>query len=89
MSFPFCNRSKNARLGRWWLGLVLLSALALSGCAHWGHRNEGTHDDVLRRDELSEPARQVRVKGSPTRGKKTADDPWMSDEANQVYHNMD
>jgi hypothetical protein len=89
MYFLFYVRNKNARLGRWWLGLSLLSALALSGCAHWGHRNEGTHDDVLRRSELSEPARQVRATSSPVRGKKTADDPWMSDEANQVYHNMD
>lgn len=81
--------SKRLWLGRWWLGLFLLSALAVSGCKQLGLHDEGPHDDGLRRNDLALPARQVRAKENPDKEKKSADDIFMSDEAQRVYHDMD
>ncbi len=82
--------SKKLRLGRWWLGLFLLSALAFSGCKQFGLHDEGPPDDGLRRNDLALPARQLRAKENPDKDKKSTDDLFfMSDEAQRVYHDMD
>ena len=80
---------KKLRLGRWWLGLFLLSALAFSGCKQFGSHDEGLHDDGLRRNDLTLPARQVRAKDNQDKAKKSPDDVFMSDEAQHVYHDLD
>jgi hypothetical protein len=81
--------SKKLRLARWWLGLFLLSALALSGCKQFGLHDESPPDDRLRRNDLALPARQLRAKENPDKDKKSTDDIFMSDEAQRVYHDMD
>jgi hypothetical protein len=65
---------------------LLLLAFGLSGCKDLGTRDEG-----LRHDELSEPARQVRARENLGTEKpaKTADDPWMSDKAQKISHDLE
>ena len=89
MSFLVHFGSKRLRPGRWWLGLFLLSTLAFSGCKQLGFHDESPSDDRLRRNDLALPARQVRAKENQDKGKKSPDDLFMSDEAQQVYHDMD
>ena len=84
MSFLFHLCSNKLRLGRWWLGLFLASALVFTGCKQMGANDYGPHDDGLRRNDLALPARQLRAKEAPDTAKKPADDPWMSDEAQRV-----
>jgi len=80
---------KKPRFGRWRLGLFLVAVLAFSGCKQWGLHGEASHDAGLRRDDLSEPARQLRAKENPDKDKKPADDPWMSSEAQRISRNLD
>jgi hypothetical protein len=89
MTFPFHTCSKKLHAGRWWLGIFLASALAFPGCKQMGLHDDAVHDDVLRRNDLALPARKVRAVESPVKGKKSPDDIFMSDEAQQVYHDMD
>ena len=89
MNLRFHVCSKKLRAGRWWLGLLLLSALAFSGCKQLGLHDESPHDDGLRRNDLALPARQARVKERLDNGKKSPDDAWMSEDAQRVYHDLD
>ena len=65
MTFLFHRCDKKPRLGRWWLGLLLVWALGLSGCKAWRD-----HDEGLRRNDLAEPARQIRAKTEANKDKK-------------------
>jgi hypothetical protein len=67
-----------------WLGLFLAATLGLAGCRQWR-----THDDGLRRNDLSAPARQVRAHEDLGKAKKPADDPWMSPEAQRISRDLD
>jgi hypothetical protein len=80
-----------AELGasRWALGLCLASVLALAGCKQLGPRDDAPHDGGLRRNDLAEPARQLRSSDNPDKDKKPANDPLMSSEAQKVYHDLD
>jgi hypothetical protein len=89
MTFLFHDRSKKVGAGRWWLGLFMASALAFPGCKQLGLHDESPHNDALRRNDLALPARQVRIKERLDNRKKSADDAWMSDEAQGVYHDLD
>ena len=85
MTFPFLGGGKNPRFGGWWLGLVLLCPLLLLGCKTWRDR-----DDGLRRNDLAEPARQLRTKTEAIKDKdaKAADDPWMSEKAQKISRDL-
>ena len=85
MTFLFHSCDKQARFGRWWLGMLLMSALGLSGC-----KTLGDHEDGLRRNDLAEPARQVRSKAESGKDKdqKEPDDPWMSKEAQKISRDL-
>ena len=88
MSLLFHFRGKKLRVGCWWLGLLLAAALSFPGCKHLGAQDDVAQGDGLRRSDLALPARQARAKeGGPA--KKSADDAWMSDEAQSVYHDLD
>ena len=77
--------SRQWRGGRLWLGMILASALGFSGC-----QNLAPHDEGLRRYNLSATACQARSNESPGRdnGSKPADDPWMSEEAQEVCRHL-
>lgn len=78
------------KLVRWPALPLMLLALGLSGC----HNMDG-NKETLRKNDLSEPARQVRAKESSdkdidkARASKGTDDFMMSREAKNIYHNMD
>jgi len=80
----FHTDDKQPRFGGRWFGLLLVAVLGLSGCKQWG-----LHDEALRRNDLSEPARQIRAKENPDKDKKAAADPWMSEEAQRISRNLD
>jgi hypothetical protein len=65
--------------------MLLMSALGLSGC-----KTLGDHEDGLRRNDLAEPARQVRSKAESGKDKdqKEPDDPWMSKEAQKISRDL-
>jgi hypothetical protein len=85
MAFLFHGREKKPRFGRWCFGLLIVSALGLSGCKHWGAREE-----TLRESDLAGPARQVRSKSELTKDQKSSDsDDWlMSDRAKNISRNL-
>jgi len=89
MIFLFHSGDKKPRFGRWWLGLLLVSVLGFSSCKQWGLHDEGVRDEGLRRNDLSAPARQIRAKENPDKDKRPANDPWMSQEAQKIYRDMD
>ncbi len=89
MSLLFHVRSKKLPVGRWCLGLLLASALALPGCKRLGLHDRSPQYDGLRRNDLALPARQARTVQHLDKGKKAPDDAWMSDEAQRVYHDLD
>jgi hypothetical protein len=72
-----------------WLGLLLVAVLGVSGCKQWGLHDDEPYKEGLRRNDLSEPARQVRAIENPDKAKKPADDPWMSHEAQKIYRDLD
>jgi hypothetical protein len=85
--FHICGRKRWT--GCWSLGLILACALVFPGCKQLGLHDRGLPEDGLRRNDLALPARQVRTKQRLDNGKKSADDAWMSDEAQSVYHDLD
>ena len=89
MSFLFHVFSKMPSLGRCCFGLFLVLAVAFPGCKHWGLNDEASRDEGLRRNDLALPARQARASQNPDKSKKSADDPWMSEEAQRVSHDLD
>jgi hypothetical protein len=86
MTFPFHGCNNKRRLGRWCLGLLLILAMGLPGCKNWGK-----HDEGLRAEKLSEPARHVRsrMESSKDKESRAADDPWMSEKAQKIARNLD
>jgi len=64
--------------------LALAAVLCLAGCKGFGSREDG-----LRDSDLTDTARQARVfKNKKEEAKKAADDPWMSERANQISRNL-
>jgi hypothetical protein len=81
----FLQRCSTAfRSGRWCLAVAAVLAFGLSGCKNWE-----THDDGLRHSDLSKTAHEARSKRDDGEKKKAADDPWMSEKANQVSRDLD
>jgi hypothetical protein len=85
MAFLFHGCEKKPRFGRWWLGLLIVSALGLSGCKHWGAR-----ENTLRESDLAGPARQIRSKSEFTKDQNASEsDDWlMSDKAKKISRNL-
>jgi hypothetical protein len=74
---------KTLRSGRWRLAAAVVIGLGLSGCKSWD-----VPDDGLRNGGLSDTVRQARSANADPEKKKEADDPWMSDRANQISHDL-
>jgi hypothetical protein len=85
MTIPTLDCDNGPRFSRWWPGLLLICALGLSGC-----KTLGSHEDSLRDNGLSEPARQARTAADASKPKtsKAADDPWMSEEAQKISRDL-
>ncbi len=91
MNAIFRGCGKLVQANRRWLALPLtLLVFVFSGC-----HDMDSNKETLRKNDLSEPARQVRAKESIDKGidkareSKGTDDFLMSSEAKNIYHNMD
>ena len=83
MTVFFHGCDKTLRSGRWRLAVAVVVGIGLSGCKSWG-----PHDEGLRGNGLPETARQARSEKADPEKKKAADDPWMSEKANQISHDL-
>jgi hypothetical protein len=72
-------------IGRWLPSLLLLAALFCTGC-----KALQNHDEGLRDSKLSATARQARQHAGSgvNRDSKAADDPWMSDKAQEIARDL-
>ena len=90
MTSRFHRCDERPRRHGWWFALMLVAVLGVSGCKNWGSRAEGVHDEPLRANSMSETARQARVNENPDadHDPKSARDPWMSDEAQEISRHL-